>query len=87
MDHHALPERLADRDEPRVMLALGLIERMIFERLEMKRGREIKRMIGDRATFGLRRCADVTALEIRDHCEKTNFRGEEFSLCRSEILA
>lgn len=87
MDNNALPERLADRDEPRVMLALGLIERVIFERLEMKRRREIKRMIGDRAAFGLRRRADVTALQIRDRREKTNFRGKELSLCGSEILA
>ena len=87
MDHHALPEGLASRNEPRVMLALGLVELVVLERLEMKRSREIKRIIDNRTPLCPRWRTDIAALEIRNLCEQTNFRGEELSLCRSEIFA
>ena len=66
VDNDAFPERLASGNEPCVVLALGLIELVVLQGLEVQRGREVERMIHDGAMFRLRRRADEPALEIRN---------------------
>ena len=87
VDDNTLPEGLAGGEESRVMLALGLVELVVFQRLEVKGRREIKRVIRDRAAFGLRRSTDEAAFEIRNLREAKNFRGKDVAFSRSEILA
>ena len=87
VDDDALPEGPAGGNKPCVMLAFGLVELMIFQRLEVKRRRKVKGVIGDGAAFRLRGRTDEAAFEIGDPREAMNFRGEEVSLRGSEILA
>ena len=87
MDDNAFPEGSARGNEPCVMLASGLIERVVLQRLEVKRRRKVEGVIGDGPSFSLRRRTDDAALEVRDLREKAHFGGKEVSLCRTEILA
>ena len=53
---------LAGGDKPGVVRALGLVKIMVFDRLEVKRGRVVgQRMIGHGAVFGWGRSADIAA--------------------------
>ena len=51
VDDHALEERLARRDDARVILAPRLIEFVVGECLEMEGGGVVERVIGDWAFF------------------------------------
>ncbi len=87
MYHDPLPERLAGRNEPCVMLALRLVEGVVFERFEMEAGAEVERMIGNRTSFGLRRWPHVSVLQVGDSREEAEFRNEQIPFLRSQILA
>ena len=87
VDDDTFPERPASGDKPCVMLALGLVELVVFQRLEMKRRREVKRVIRDRAAFGLRRRTNEATFEVRNLREALNLRGKDVAFSRSEILA
>jgi hypothetical protein len=87
VDDDTFPERPASGDKPCVMLALGLVERVVFQRLEVKRCRKVKRVIRDRAAFGLGRRTYEAPFEIRNLREALNLRGKDVAFSRSEILA
>ena len=87
VDDDTFPERSASGNKPCVMLALGLVKLVVLQRLEVKRCREVERVIRDRTAFGLRRSTDEAALEIRDLREAMNLRGKDLAFSRSEILA
>ena len=53
--------------------AVGLIEIMILNRLEVQCSRIVKRVIGYRTAFGRGGSPDVPALKVRNLCESTNF--------------
>ena len=69
------------------MLALALVELVVFQGLEVKRRCKVEGMIHNRAAFGLRGSADETAFQIGQLRQEANLGCEGLPLCRSEILA
>jgi len=87
VDNDALPESLANGDEPCVVLAFGLVKLVVLKRLEMQGGCIVERMVGHWPGLGLSRSSDITALEIRNLSEPANLDVEKGAFCRGEVLA
>ena len=86
-NHDAFPKRFAGRNKPRVVFALGLVELVVFQRLEVKRGRKVVGMIGHSAALSLRWGANEASLEVRDFREALNLQSKGVSLSGGEIFA
>ena len=83
----AVPEWFAGGDKPGVIRAFGLVEIVVFDRLEVKGSRVVEGMIGHGAAFGGGGRADVAAFEVRNLGESTKLAFEERAFGWGEILA
>jgi hypothetical protein len=86
VDDDAGPECLAGGDKSRVVRTLGLVILVVLKRFEVQGGREVERMIGNRAVFGLGGGADIAALKVTDLCKATNLTVEGGAFRRREVF-
>ena len=86
VDDHALPEALAGIDEALVLRAVGLVEVVVLEVLEVERERVAERMIRHGPVRGGRGFADEAVGEVVDLKEVHHLGLEGDKLLGREVL-
>ena len=87
VNDNAFPVGLAGSHEPCMMLALGLIELMIFKRLEVQRSCEVEGVVRDRALRRARGRADEASLKVGNLPEPPHFSREDCRFIGCKVFA